>query len=440
MKTKKILILGAGGRDFHNFLVYFKDNQAYHVVCFTAAQIPGIEKRVFPKELAGHLYKRDIPIFPESKLYYLIKKFSVDEVILAYSDLSFSEVMTKASISLAAGASFTLLGPNDTMLKSRKPVIAITAVRTGAGKSQTSRKIGKILQAVGKRVVAIRHPMPYGHDLKKQIVERFASETDLVRYNCTVEEREEYEPWINAGIPIYAGVDYAKILALAEKEADIIIWDGGNNDWSFIRPDLSITVVDPHRAGHELLYHPGTTNFLNADIIVINKVDSAKLSDVQLIEQHIAQYNPKALVIKARSRIFVDKPELIKGKRVCVVEDGPTVTHGGMSFGAGFLAAQNFKARSIINARKYAIGTIKDTYKKYPHLHNILPAMGYNKRQLKDLEKTINKSKAEAIIDASPVTLASVIKTKIPMVDVTYELEEIPPLTLKKVLKDYHML
>ncbi len=427
--------MGAAGRDYFNFLRYFKDNPSYEVICFTAAQIPGIEKRKFPKELAGKLYKKDIPIYSEEILVQLIKKYKIDDVILSYSDLSHLEVMQKASIVLANGSSFRLLGPNDTMIKSAKKMISICAVRTGAGKSQTSRAIGEILKKHGEKVVAIRHPMPYNPKLIKQIVERFASYKDLDKYETTIEEREEYEPWIKRNIPVYAGVDYEKILKQAEKEADIIEWDGGNNDFSFYRPDLQIVIADPHRAGHEISYYPGFVNFLMADIIIINKVDSAPKEKVKIVEENIKKYNPKAVIIKARSEVKADKPDLIKGKRVLLVEDGPTITHGGMKFGAATVAAKKYGAAEIVNAKKYAVGSIKEVYKKYTHLEKELPAMGYSKEQIKDLQDTINKADCDIIIDGSPVNLSRLIKTKKPIVNITYELDKNSIKKLEEILR-----
>ena len=432
---KRVIILGAAGRDYHNFLTYFKDNSLYEVICFTAAQIPGIEKRKFPKELAGKLYRQDIPIYSEEKLPELIKKFKIDEVVLSYSDLSHQEVMTKASIVLANGASFRLLGTNDTMLKSTKKVISICAVRTGAGKSQTSRAIGEILRKHNKKVAAQRHPMPYNKNLMKQVVERFSKYSDLKKYETTIEENEEYEAWIKKGIPIYAGVDYQKILNECEKEADIIIWDGGNNDFSFIKPDLQIVVADPHRAGHEITYYPGFVNFLMADIIIINKVDSALKENIQIVEDNIKKYNSKAIVIKAKSEIFADRPGLIKNKRVLLVEDGPTITHGGMTFGAATVAAKKYGAKEIINAKKYAVGTIKETFEKYKHLEKELPAMGYSEKQIKDLQETINKADCDIVIDGSPVNLNLLIKSNKPIVNISYELDENSVNKLEGILK-----
>ncbi|MBI2667262.1 GTPase [Candidatus Woesearchaeota archaeon] len=433
---KRVIILGAAGRDYHNFLTYFKDNPNYEVVAFTQAQIPGIEKRKFPKELAGRLYKKDIPFFPEEKLPELIKKLNVDEVVFSYSDVSHEYVMHLASIVIANGADFVLLGPKSTMIKSKKPLISVCAVRTGSGKSQTSRKIGLILKKMGYKVVAIRHPMPYGN-LIKQRVQRFSNYDDLRKNNVTIEEREEYEPWINNNIVIYAGVDYKEILKQAEKEADVIIWDGGNNDLSFYFSDLNIVVLDPHRAGHELLYHPGEANFRMADVIVVNKIDTAKKEDIRMVLNNIRQINPKAKIIMAKSKVTADNPRLIKGKNVLVVEDGPTLTHGGMTYGAGSVAAKKYGAKSIIDAEKYAVKSIKGVYKRYRHLKKILPAMGYGKKQIKDLQDTINKVKCDVVIDGSPVNLQRLININKPIVNIDYELEEVGKLNLEKLLKGF---
>ena len=432
-KTIRTILLGAAGRDFHNFNMVYRDNPNYKVVAFTATQIPGITGRVYPKELSGKLYPKGIPIYQEEKLPELIKKFKVDLVVLSYSDLSHNEVMHKASISLANGADFILLGPNSTMLKSSKRVISVTAVRTGSGKSQVTRKIALILKKKGKKVVILRHPMPYGN-LRKQICQRFATYEDLDKHNATVEEREEYEPHINNGFVVYAGVDYEKILRQAEKEASVILWDGGNNDLSFIKSDLHIVVVDPHRAGHELTYHPGEANLRMADVVIVNKIDSAKKSDIREVVKNTKSVNQKAKIILAKSAVTVDKPELIKRKRVLIIEDGPTLTHGGMPYGAGTVAAKKYKCE-IVDARKYAVGSIKEVYKKYTHLTKELPAMGYSKKQMKELERTINSTKCDAVIDATPVTLPRIIKINKPVVQVNYELQEVGRLNLEKVLK-----
>jgi len=435
-KRKRVVILGAAGRDFHNFNTFFRDNPEYEVVAFTATQIPDIEGRIYPPELAGELYPNGIPIWSEDDLEKIIKEHDIDIVVFAYSDVSHEHVMHLASRAHAAGADFWLLGPKSTMIKSTKPVVAVTAVRTGCGKSQTSRKVAQLLQEMGYKVVAIRHPMPYG-DLRKQVVQRFATFEDLDKYECTIEEREEYEPYIERGMVVYAGVDYEKILREAEKEADIILWDGGNNDFPFYVPDLWIVVTDPHRPGHELKYHPGETNFRAADVIIINKIDTANRDDIQKVRESIEKVNPNAIVIEAASPIFVDKPELIKGKRVLVVEDGPTLTHGGMRYGAGYVAAKKFGAKEIIDPRPYAVGSIVETYKKYPHLDVILPAMGYGKKQIKELEETINRADADVVIMGTPVDLRRFMNLNKPAVRVKYELEEIGYPKLKDILKEF---
>jgi predicted GTPase len=427
--------MGAAGRDFHNFNVFFRGNDAYEVVCFTAAQIPDIAGRRYPPLLAGRLYPKGIPTYDESELANLIKKYQIDTVVFSYSDVSHEDVMHKASIVLAAGASFLLLGPDATMLQAKKPVIAVCAVRTGAGKSPTSKKIAAILRKKGFRVVVIRHPMPYG-DLEKQAVQRFASYEDLEENKCTIEEREEYEPHIEKGVVVYAGVDYEKILRLAEKEADVIIFDGGNNDFSFIKADLYITILDPQRPGHEIRYHPGEVNLRCADVLVINKMDSADPNNVEIVLGNIRRYNPKAIVIKANSILNVDKPEQIKGRKALVVEDGPTLTHGGMSFGAGLLAAKRYGA-AVIDAEKYAVGSIKDVYKKYPHLRNVLPAMGYSKMQIRELERTINRADCDIVIDGSPVNLSKLLSVNKPVINVRYELEEIGSPNLETVIRGF---
>ncbi len=432
-KPIRTILLGAAGREFHNFNMVYRNNPNYEVVAFTATQIPGIAGRKYPKELAGKLYPQGIPIYSETLLADLIKKFKIDLVVFAYSDVTHEHVMHKASIALANGADFVLLGPNSTMLHSSKPVISVTAVRTGSGKSQVTRKIAKILKSRGKKVVIIRHPMPYGN-LSKQICQRFASYDDLEKHNVTIEEREEYEPHINNGFVVYAGVDYEKILREAEKEADVIVFDGGNNDFSFIKSDLYIVVADPHRADHELKYHPGEANVRMADVVIINKIDSAKKEDVKRVTTNVKSINPEARIILAKSVVSVNKPDLIKGKRVVIVEDGPTLTHGGMPYGAGTIAARKYKSK-IVDASKYAVGSIKDVYKAFSHLKKELPAMGYSKEQIKELEKTINAAKADAVIDATPVALGRLIKINKPVVEVDYELEEVGKLDLRKVIK-----
>ena len=426
-----VIIMGAAGRDYHNFLTTFKQNQKYKVIAFTATQIPGIENRVFPRALAGPHYTEDIPIYPESRLAELIARHHIQEVYLSYSDLSFQEVMEKASQILATGAKFCLLGTS-TMLKTEAPVIAVTAVRTGAGKSQTARKVASILQELGYHVVAIRHPMPYG-DLQKQEVQRFAQYKDLTQADVTIEEREEYEPWIKMNIPVYAGVDYQKILERAQKEADIIIWDGGNNDFSFYKPDLHIVVVDPLRAGHEISYYPGLINLLTADVVVINKINTALRKHIRLVIQNIRKWNPKAMIIKAASVVTVQHPEKIPGKKVLVIEDGPTLTHGGLTHGAGTIAALKHKG-IIIDARPYAVGSIQETYQKWKHLGKELPAMGYSKQQIKELQETLNQAKCDIIIDGSPANLQRIVKVNKPILNVTYQLEERGKLTLQHVI------
>lgn len=431
----KVLIMGAAGRDFHNFNVCFRDNSAYEVVAFTATQIPNIEGRTYPAALAGSLYPNGIPIFSESELAQLVKNFSVDQVIFAYSDISHEEVMHKASIALAAGADFRLLGPRATMLKSSKPVVAVGAVRTGAGKSQTTRAVASALKAMGKRVVVIRHPMPYG-DLTKQAVQRFATAEDLQKYETTLEEREEYEPHIARGSVVYAGVDYEKILRRAETEADIIVWDGGNNDFPFYRPDLLIVVADPHRPGHELTYHPGETNLRMADVVIINKVDTAPAENVNRVRENIRAANPHAIIVLAASPISVEDAQAIRGKRVLIIEDGPTLTHGGMAFGAGVVAAKKFGAREIVDPRPYAVGSIKETFMKYPTTGAVLPAMGYGTKQIAELEATINAAPVDLVLIATPIDLRRVIDIKHPTDRVRYELQETGRPTIAEILRE----
>ncbi len=423
MKTK-VIIMGAAGRDFHNFNVFFKDNENYEVVAFTAAQIPGIAERVYPKELAGKLYANDIPIYPEEELQKLIKELSIDLVVLAYSDLSHETVMQKASLVLASGADFQLMGTKSTMLKSKKPVISVCAVRTGAGKSPTSQKIVDIFKEKRFKVVVVRHPMPYG-DLRKQECQRLASMEDCIRYECTIEEREEYEPYICCGTVVYSGINHEKILSNAEKEADIIIWDGGNNDIPFYKPDLHIVIADPHRAGHELAYYPGEVNVMLADVVIVNKVDSARKEDVEIVIKNVKSINKKATIIKAKSAITVEKPEFIRGKRVLVVEDGPTLTHGGMAFGAGAIAAKKYGAKEIIDPRKHAFGSILKVYEEFKHLGKVLPAMGYSEAQMKELETTINAADCDAVIAGTPIDLGNLLKLNKPVVRVRYRIEEV---------------
>jgi len=433
---KKVIVMGAAGRDFHNFNVFFRDNEEYEVVAFTATQIPDIEGRKYPPELAGKLYPNGIPIYSEDELKDLIKKFKVDFVVFAYSDVSHEYVMNRASRAMAAGASFMLLGPSHTMLTSTKPVISVCAVRTGSGKSQTTRRVAEILKKLGKKTVVIRHPMPYG-DLTKQVVQRFGSFEDLDKHNCTIEEREEYEPHIDRGNVVYAGVDYEKILRQAEQEADVILWDGGNNDFPFFKPDLHIVVVDPHRPGHEVTYHPGETNLRLADVIVINKIDTAYPEDIQIVRENSRSANPRAVIIEAASPIFVENYEAIKGKKVLVIEDGPTLTHGEMSYGAGYVAAEKYGAAEIVDPRPYAVGSIKETYEKYTQLEVILPAMGYSPKQLKELEETINAVPADLVIVATPINLGKILKINKPYVRVKYELQEIGKPDLEDIIKEF---
>ncbi len=428
--------MGAAGRDFHNFNVHFRNNSHYRVIAFTATQIPDIEDRKYPAALSGESYPEGIPIFPEEELLSLINKHDVSDVFFAYSDVSHEYVMHKASQVHAAGASFSLLGPDETMIESKLPLISVCAVRTGCGKSQTSRKIALLLKEKGKRVAVIRHPMPYG-DLVKQKVQRFATYQDMIEQECTIEEMEEYEPHINNGIVVYAGVDYGAILGEAEKEADIILWDGGNNDFSFYKADLEIVVVDPHRPGHELMYHPGETNFRRAQVLVINKVDSAEKEKLGQLLENIQQFNPKATVIRAQSTISVPEGDDIAGKTVLVVEDGPTLTHGGMAYGAGIIAATRYKASKIIDPRPYAVGSIKETFQKYTHLDKVLPAMGYGQKQTDELARTIDKAECDLVVSGTPIDLGRLIKTNKKILRVSYKLEEIGSPDLKEVLKEF---
>ncbi|MGV8025201.1 MAG: cyclic 2,3-diphosphoglycerate synthase [Anaerolineaceae bacterium] len=434
MPKTRTIIMGAAGRDFHNFNVYFRDNEDYEIVAFTATQIPNIEGRRYPKELAGSLYPEGIPIYPESDLPKLITKYNVDQVIFAYSDVTHEYVMHKASLVNAYGADFRLMGTKNTQLKSTKPVISICAVRTGSGKSQTTRRVSKIMIEMGYKVAAIRHPMPYG-DLVKQKVQRFATYADLDKNECTIEEREEYEPHIDNGVLVFAGVDYEAILREAEKEVDIILWDGGNNDIPFYQSDLSIVVADPHRPGHELKYYPGETNLYLADVFVINKVDTANPENIITVRENLRSINPEAVIIEGASPLFVDDPEAIQGKRVLVIEDGPTLTHGGMAYGAGWVAAKRFGAKEIVDPRPFAVGSILATYQKYPNTGTILPAMGYGNDMVKDLETTINASDVDMVISATPIDLTRIIKVNKPMQRVRYELQEIGVPTLDDILK-----
>ncbi|MBK7092049.1 MAG: GTPase [bacterium] len=436
MAKKRILIMGAAGRDFHNFNTYYRDDKSVEVVCFTATQIPDIDDRKYPKELAGSLYPKGIPIHAEDDLVDLILDEKIDEVVFSYSDVSHEYVMHKASTVLAAGANFVFLGGNSTMIKSTKPVVAIAAVRTGAGKSQTTRKVCENLKALGLKVVAIRHPMPYG-DLVKQACQRFATVKDLALHKCTIEEMEEYEPHISRGQVIYAGVDYEMILRQAEKEADVIVWDGGNNDMPFYQPDLWITVADPHRPGHEIQYHPGETNLRWADVVVINKIDTADGEYINYVRSNIQQYNPDAIIVDGASPISVEDASVIRGKRVLVIEDGPTATHGEMQYGAGTVAAHKFGAAEIVDPRPYLKGTLLDTFAKYPDIGAVLPAMGYGGKQIKDLEATIAATPCDGVIIGTPIDLRRICKIKQPSTRVGYELQEIGEPTLLSILTEF---
>ncbi|MBD3189399.1 MAG: GTPase [Candidatus Heimdallarchaeota archaeon] len=437
MKRTKVIILGAAGRDFHNFNTYFRDNEQYEVVAFTATQIPDIEGRTYPKELAGKLYPEGIPIFDEKDLPKVVEETGADVCVLSYSDLPHETVMHIASKVLALGPNFWLMGKKHTTLESSKPIVSICAVRTGCGKSQTTRKIAVTLKKLGLNVVAIRHPMPYDPDLNSQACQRYASFEDMDKYRCTIEEREEYEPLIRNGIILYAGVDYERILREAEKEADIIVWDGGNNDFPFFKSDLEFVVTDPHRPGHEVTYYPGETNLLTANVIIINKMATADRENINIVRKNIRNNNPEATVIDAASPFTVDNWEKIRDKRVLVVEDGPTLTHGEMEYGAGALTAQKFGAKELINPREYAVGSIKDTYEAYPHLGNILPAMGYGKKQIKELEKTINSIDCDIVIIGTPIDLGRLIDIKHETVRVKYDLQEIGHPDLMDVLKPF---
>ncbi|MGD8441741.1 MAG: cyclic 2,3-diphosphoglycerate synthase, partial [Holophagae bacterium] len=434
MNRTKVVIMGAAGRDFHNFNTLFRDDERYQVVAFTATQIPDIEDRVYPPELAGSLYPDGIPIVPEEDLESVIREHDVDEVWFSYSDVSHTYVMNKASQVIGWGPHFGVCSATRTMVASSKPLIAITAVRTGVGKSQTTRYVSRILKQLGKKVVAIRHPMPYG-DLAKQACQRFETYEDLDRHQCTIEEREEYEPHIDNGFVVYAGVDYERILREAEKEADVILWDGGNNDTPFYKPDLHITLVDPHRAGHELGYYPGETNLRISDLLIVNKVDTADPVKVEQVLDNCRRANPTARVIKCRSKITADQPELIEGKRALVVEDGPTLTHGGMTYGAGWFAAKHAGAAEIVDARPYAVGSLKETFEKYPNASQILPAMGYGDQQVADLQATINATPADVVVEGTPIDLKRIITVNKPIANVTYELEEAEPGTIEEMVK-----
>jgi len=434
MPRRRIVILGAAGRDFHNFNVLFRDRAEFEVVAFTAAQIPDIDGRTYPPVLAGGLYAQGIPIRPEEELEALIRDEKIDEAWFSYSDVAHVDVMHKASQAIVWGADFVLASVRRTMLASVKPVVAVTAVRTGVGKSQTTRFVSRRLQEMGKRVVAIRHPMPYG-DLSRQICQRFATYEDLDRHECTIEEREEYEPHIDQGIVVFAGVDYERILHEAEKEADVILWDGGNNDTPFYAPNLHITLVDPHRPGHESTYHPGEANLLLADLVVVNKVRSADPEKVAAVEANCRRLNPRAEVVLCSSEIAISDAEAIRGRRALVVEDGPTLTHGGMSYGAGWIAAREAGAAEIVDPSPFAVGSIAETYAKYPNAKGILPAMGYGDEQIRDLEATIRATPADVVVEGTPIDLSRVLKCDKPIVNVTYELAEIEPGAIERALR-----
>jgi len=431
---RRVIIMGAAGRDFHNFNVYFRDQEDYEVVAFTATQIPDIEGRTYPPELAGSLYPNGIPIYPEGNLEDLIRKLKAEIVVFGYSDISNQYVMERSATVNAAGADFMLLGPASTWVVPAKPLISVTAVRTGSGKSQTTRRICDILKAKGKKIAVIRHPMPYG-DLVKQEVQRFASYEDLDLHECTIEEREEYEPHIANGTIVYAGVDYEKILRQAEAEADVVVWDGGNNDFSFYKPDLSVVVVDPHRAGHELLYYPSGVNLRMADAVVINKVDTASLDDVHFVRENVLTLNPHATIVEAASPIQVDDPSIIRGRRVLVIEDGPTLTHGEMEFGAGVIAARRFGAEELIDPRPFTVDSIADTYRKYPRIGQLLPAMGYGEGQIRDLQETVNRTDCEAVVIGTPIDLGRLLTFNVPATRVRYELQEIGLPNLAKIIE-----
>lgn len=436
---KNVIIIGAAGRDFHNFNTYYRGNEDYNVVAFTAAQIPDIDGRKYPTELAGELYPDGIPIFDESDLVKLIKDNNIDDCVFSYSDVPYERVMTVSAIVNAAGANFVLLGPSDTMIKSTKPLIAVGAVRTGCGKSQTSRKVIEYLMAKGLKVIAIRHPMPYG-DLVAQKVQRFATVEDLAKHKCTIEEMEEYEPHVVRGNIIYAGVDYEAILRAAEQDpdgCDVVLWDGGNNDFPFYKPDLNMTVVDPHRPGHELKYYPGEVTLRLADVAIINKIDTANADDIQTVRENIAKVAPNAIVVDAASPVKVDNPDVIKGKRVLVVEDGPTLTHGEMKLGAGTIAAQKYGAAELIDPRPFAVGKLAETFKIYPNIGTLLPAMGYSDQQLKDLETTINNTDCDSVVIGTPIDLERIINIKKPSTRVYYDLQEIGEPTLEGILNDF---
>jgi len=433
--TEKVIIMGAAGRDFHNFNVYFRDNERYEVVCFTATQIPDIEGRCYPAELAGKLYPEGIPIHSDERLREELLENGIDLVMFSYSDIRHEEVMHKASIVTAAGADFMIAGAPYTMIEAEKPIVSVCAVRTGCGKSQTSREAVRVLKDMGLRVVTIRHPMPYG-DLMKQVVQRYEKYEDFEKHHCTIEEREEYEPVVAMGSVVFAGVDYGKVLEAAEQEADIIVWDGGNNDTPFYKPDLNIVVFDPHRAGHELTYHPGETNMRMCDVAIINKVDSASPEDVATVKHNIERNNPGALIIEADSEVTVDEPDAIRGKRVLVIEDGPTLTHGEMKYGAGMIAAQRFGAADMVDPRPYLKGTLKQTFETYPDIGPLLPAMGYSEQQVRDLEATINATDCDVVISGTPIDITGLLKVEKPLVRVHYRYRDNSSPTLETVLRE----
>jgi predicted GTPase len=435
-ERRKTIILGAAGRDFHNFNTRFRDNDAYEVLAFTATQIPNVSGRRYPAELAGSLYPQGIPIVTEKQIESLIDESGADLVVFSYSDVTHEHVMHLASRVTALGAEFSLLGARQTMIRSGKPVVAVCAVRTGSGKSQTTRAVARTLLDKGRKVSVVRHPMPYG-DLVKQVHQRFGKYEDLDLHECTIEEREEYEPLIGMGVVVYAGVDYGVILSRAEKESDVVIWDGGNNDTPFFAPDLHITVADPHRPGHELLYHPGETNLRMADVVVINKVNTASLVDIEKVRDNILAVNPDAIVIEAASPLSAEQPELIRGKRVLVIEDGPTLTHGGMHFGAGIVAARKWGAREIVDPRPYAVGSIIGVYKDYQGIGPLLPAMGYSPQQVEELEETIRRVPCDTIVVGTPIDLARIVSTEKPCVRVRYELQVIGKPDLRDVLERF---
>ena len=434
MPKTRIVIMGAAGRDFHNFNTVYRDNPGYEVVCFTATQIPDIEGRTYPPKLAGKLYPNGIPIYAEGELPDIIKKHKIDEVIFAYSDQSHVNLMHKASSVLASGAAFKFLGYKATAIPSKKPVISVCAVRTGVGKSQTTRKVAEILKAAGKKVAAIRHPMPYGN-LEEQIWQRYATYADLDSYKCTIEEREEYEPHLDCGTIVYAGVDYGEILRRAEQEVDVVLWDGGNNDLPFYKSDCRIVLVDPHRPGHEIMYHPGETNLRMADIVVINKIDTAGAGNVDIVRNNVREANPRAIVVDAASPVFPERPLEIAGKRVLVIEDGPTLTHGEMSYGAGVMAAKKWGAAELVDPRPYAVGSIAATFQKYPHVGPVLPAMGYSPKQVKELEETVDAVPCDLVLVATPIDLRRVMKVEKPSMRVRYELQEIGTPTILDAIK-----